>query len=45
VWQLIHSYAGIRDFGTLDRRDPGSGWACLTTALKRRIPGIRLGDG
>ena len=35
--RLARSYAGTRDFGVLDPRDPGPGIACLTGAVRRRV--------
>jgi predicted ATP-grasp superfamily ATP-dependent carboligase len=36
AWRLVRSYAGTRDFGILDLRDPAPGLACLAGALGRR---------
>jgi len=37
AWRLVRSYAGTRDFGILDLRDPAPGLACLGGALGRRV--------
>ena len=35
--RLARSYAGTRDFGVLDLRDPGPGIACATRVVRRAI--------
>ncbi|HEX4034198.1 MAG TPA: hypothetical protein VHX66_07125 [Solirubrobacteraceae bacterium] len=41
--RLVRSYAGTRDFGVLDLRDPGPGIACATRVLRRSISARLLG--
>jgi hypothetical protein len=35
---LLRSYAGVRDLGIFDPRDPGPGLALVGQVLRRRLP-------
>jgi predicted ATP-grasp superfamily ATP-dependent carboligase len=37
AWRFARSYAGTRDFGILDPRDPAPGLACVGGFLRRRL--------